>query len=85
MLEYAKDTTKKGTAVKQNYQTIEAAATALAVPEAVALGEVLADVRESLLVITPVVVTHRAVVEDNLSSAGPRRAHQLASHSPAAR
>jgi putative transposase len=45
------DTTKKGTAVKQNYQMIDAAATALAVPEAVsvALGELVADVREGLL------------------------------------
>jgi transposase-like protein len=45
------DTTKKGTAVKQNYQMIDAAATALAVDEAVsvALGELLADVREGLL------------------------------------
>jgi putative transposase len=45
------DTTKKGTAVKQNYQTIDAAATALAAPEAVsvALGELVADVREGLL------------------------------------
>jgi hypothetical protein len=45
------DTAKKGTAVKQNYQTIDAAATALAVPEAVtvALGEIVADVREGLL------------------------------------
>jgi putative transposase len=45
------DTTKKGTAVEQNYQMIDAAATALAVPEAVsvALGELVADVREGLL------------------------------------
>jgi putative transposase len=37
--------------VKQNYQTIDAAATALGVPEpvSVALGEVAADVREGLL------------------------------------
>jgi hypothetical protein len=37
--------------VKQNYQMIDAAATALAVPEAVsvALGELVADVREGLL------------------------------------
>ena len=37
--------------MKQNYQTIDAAATALAVPEAVsvALGELVADVREGLL------------------------------------
>jgi hypothetical protein len=34
--------------VKHNYQTIDAAATALGVPEAgtVAIGEVIADVRE---------------------------------------
>jgi putative transposase len=37
--------------VKQNYQTIDAAATALGVPEAVtvAMGELVADVREGLL------------------------------------
>ena len=37
--------------MKQNYQTIDAAATARAVPEAVtvALGEIVADVREGLL------------------------------------
>lgn len=51
MLGVRQDATKKGTAVKQNYQTIDAAATALAVPEAVtvALGEIVADVREGLL------------------------------------
>jgi hypothetical protein len=40
---------KKGTAVKQNYQTIDAAVTALAVLEgvSVALGEIVADVREA--------------------------------------
>jgi putative transposase len=45
------DTTKKGTAVKQNYQRIDAAASALAVSEAVsvAFGELVADVREGLL------------------------------------
>jgi putative transposase len=39
--------------VKQNYQTIEAAATALAVPESVtvSVGELAADVREGLLAI----------------------------------
>jgi putative transposase len=37
--------------VKQNYQTIDAAATAMGVPESVsvALGEVAVDVREGLL------------------------------------
>ena len=37
--------------MKQNYQTIDAAATALGVPEAVtvAMGELVADVREGLL------------------------------------
>jgi hypothetical protein len=36
--------------VKQNYQTIDAAASVLAVPESVsvALGEIVADVREGL-------------------------------------
>jgi hypothetical protein len=45
----SKDTVKKGTAVKQNYQTIGAAATALAVPEpvSVAVGHLAADVREA--------------------------------------
>jgi hypothetical protein len=42
---------EQGTAVKQNYQTIDVAVRALAVPDAVsvALGEVVADVREGLL------------------------------------
>jgi hypothetical protein len=37
--------------VKQNYQTVDAAATALGAPESVtvAIGEVIADVREGLL------------------------------------
>jgi transposase-like protein len=76
----AKDTTKKGTAVKQNYQTIDAAATALAVPNAVtvALGEIVADVREGLLAMavgTGLQVMAAMMDADVAAACGPKGKH----------
>ena len=80
MLASAKDTTKKGTAVKQNYQTIDAAATALAVPNAVtvALGEIVADVREGLLAMavgTGLQVMAAMMDADVAAACGPKGKH----------
>jgi transposase-like protein len=74
------DTTKKGTAVKQNYQTIDAAATALGAPESVtvALGEVMADVREGLLAMavgTGLQVMAAMMNEDVSAACGPKGKH----------
>jgi hypothetical protein len=66
--------------VKQNYQTIDAAATALAVPEAVsvALGEVVADVREGLLAMAVgagLQVMAAMMAEDVTAVCGPKGKH----------
>jgi len=66
--------------VKQNYQTIDAAATALAVPEAVtvALGEVVADVREGLLAMavgTGLQVMAAMMDADVAAACGPKGKH----------
>ena len=66
--------------MKQNYQTIDAAATALAVPEAVtvALGEVVADVREGLLAMavgTGLQVMAAMMDADVAAACGPKGKH----------
>ena len=69
--------------MKQNYQTIDAAATALAVPEAVsvALGEVVADVREGLLAMAVgagLQVMAAMMAEDVTAVCGPKGKHDPA-------
>jgi hypothetical protein len=66
--------------VQQNYQTIDAAATALAVPEAVtvALGEIVADVREGLLAMavgTGLQVMAAMMDADVVAACGPKGKH----------
>jgi transposase-like protein len=66
--------------VKQNYQTIDAAATALAVPDAVtvALGEIVADVREGLLAMavgTGLQVMAAMMDADVAAACGPKGKH----------
>jgi putative transposase len=66
--------------VKQNYQTIDAAATAMGVPESVgvALGEVVADVREGLLAMavgTGLQVMTAMMDADVSAVCGPRGKH----------
>jgi len=66
--------------VKQNYQTIDAAATDLAVPDAVsiALGEVMADVREGLLAMavgTGLQVMVAMMDADVAAACGPKGRH----------
>jgi putative transposase len=66
--------------VKQNYQTIDAAATALAVPEAVtvAIGEIVADVREGLLAMavgTGLQVMAAMMDADVAAACGPKGKH----------
>jgi putative transposase len=69
--------------VKQNYQTIDAAVTALAVPEvvSVALGEVVADVREGLLAMavgTGLQIMAAMMDADVTAGCGPKGKHDLA-------
>jgi len=69
--------------VKQNYQTIDAAATGLAVPEAVSvvLGEVVADVREGLLAMAVgagLQVMAAMMTEDVTAVCGPKGKHDPA-------
>jgi transposase-like protein len=66
--------------VKQNYQTIDAAVTAMAVPEAVtvALGEIVADVREGLLAMavgTGLQVMAAMMDADVTAACGPKGRH----------
>ena len=66
--------------MKQNYQTIDAAATALGVPEAVtvAMGELVADVREGLLAMavgTGLQVMAAMMAADVAAVCGPRGKH----------
>ena len=66
--------------MKQNYQTIDAAATDLAVPDAVsiALGEVMADVREGLLAMavgTGLQVMVAMMDADVAAACGPKGRH----------
>jgi putative transposase len=69
--------------VKQNYQTLDAAVAALAVPEAVsvALGEVVADVREGLLAMavgTGLQVMAAMMDADVAAVCGPKGKHNPA-------
>ena len=69
--------------MEQNYQTIDAAVTALAVPEAVsvALGEVIADVREGLLAMavgTGLQVMAAMMDTDVAAVCGPKGRHDPA-------
>ena len=66
--------------MKQNYQTIDAAVTALAVPEgvSVALGEIVADVREGLLAMavgTGLQVMDAMMNADVTAACGPKGKH----------
>ena len=66
--------------MQQNYQTIDAAVTALAVPEAVtvALGEIVADVREGLLAMavgTGLQVMAAMMDADVAAASGPKGKH----------
>jgi len=66
--------------VKQNYQTIDAAATALALPEAVSvvIGEIVADVHEGLLAMavgTGLQVMAAMMEADVTAACGPRGQH----------
>jgi putative transposase len=68
--------------VKHNYQRIDAAATALGAPEpvVVALGEVVADVREGLLAMavgTGLRVMATMMAEDVTAACGPKGKHDL--------
>jgi hypothetical protein len=66
--------------VKQNYQTIDAAATALGAPASVtvAIGEVIADVREGLLAMavgTGLQVMAAMMNDDVTAACGPKGKH----------
>ena len=66
--------------MKQNYQTIDAAVRALAVPEgvSVALGEIVADVREGLLAMavgTGLQVMDAMMNADVTAACGPKGKH----------
>jgi putative transposase len=68
--------------VKHNYQTIDAAATALGAPEAVtvAIGEVIADVREGLLAMavgTGLQVMAAMMNDDVTATCGPKGKHDV--------
>jgi putative transposase len=68
--------------VKDNYQTIDAAATALGAPESVtvAIGEVIADVREGLLAMavgTGLQVMAAMMNDDVAAACGPKGKHDL--------